>query len=194
MSMFQLALQNVKSSMKNYLTLILSLAFTILVFLNFQNIVFSDVLAVLGRHNQEYTNILVETISVVLGCFMFFFTGYATNVFLTRRKKEIGIYIFMGLGNEKIGRLYMIEMTLVGLATLFAGTGSGILFTQLFQMILLSISDISVDIGFHFSWQSLLITCAFFLTIYLFYVCKGYVNIVRSSVLSLVSEIGRAHV
>ena len=74
MSMFQLALQNVKSSMKNYLTLILSLAFTILVFLNFQNIVFSDVLAVLGRHNQEYTNILVETISVVLGCFMFFFT------------------------------------------------------------------------------------------------------------------------
>ena len=187
MSMFQLALQNVKSSMKNCLTLILSLAFTILVFLNFQNIVFSDVLAVLGRHNQEYTNILVETISVVLGCFMFFFTGYATNVFLTRRKKEIGIYIFMGLGNEKIGRLYMIEMTLVGLATLFAGTGSGILFTQLFQMILLSISDISVDIGFHFSWQSLLITCAFFLTIYLFYVCKGYVNIVRSSVLSLVS-------
>ncbi len=187
MSMYHLALQNVKSSMKNYLSLIVSLAFTILIFLNFQNIVFSDVLSAMGDHNKQYTDILVETISVVLGCFMVFFTGYATNVFLTRRKKEIGIYVFMGLSNQKIGRLYMLEMTMTGVATLVLGIGFGILSTQLFQMVLLAMSDISIDIGFHMTLPPIFITAAFFIAIYLFFVLRGYFNIVRSSVLSLVS-------
>lgn len=74
--------------------MVLSLAFTILILFNFQNIIYSAPFAVLGEHNKEYIDILVEAVSVVLGCFMFFFLWYATNVFLTRRKREIGIYIW----------------------------------------------------------------------------------------------------
>ncbi len=187
MSLFQLALRNVKSSMKNYLLLILVMGFTILIFLNFQNVVFSDVLDVLGERNKEYIDIIVEIISVVLGCFMFFFIGYATNVFLTRRKKEIGVYVFMGLTNQTIGKLYMLEMTVAGIVTLILGAGAGILTTQLFQMILFALSDIAIDIGFHISLPPVLMTSVFYLAVYLFFVLKGYINIVKSSVLSLVS-------
>ena len=102
MSMIRLALINFKNSFRNYLSLILSLAFTILVLFNFQNLIDSEAFEVLGSKNQEYVEIIVQVISVVLGCFMFFFLWYSTNVFLTRRKKEIGIYVFMGLSNEKI--------------------------------------------------------------------------------------------
>ena len=130
MSMSKLAWQNFQKGIKNYLSLILSLAFTILIFMNFQNIVYSDALSVMGEHNKQYSEIIVQTISVVLGAFMFFFTAYATNVFLTRRKKEIGIYVFMGLTNQKIGKLYAIEMTFVGVLTLLIGIGLGILTTQ----------------------------------------------------------------
>ena len=146
MSMGKLALLNFKNSFKNYLAVILSLAFTILIFLNFQNVVYSDIFEGLGGKNKEYIDIVIQIISFVLGCFMFFFLWYATNVFLTKRKKEIGIYIFMGLSNRKIGKLYMIETVLIGIAALILGIGAGILTTQLFQMILLAISDISVDI------------------------------------------------
>ena len=92
MSMIQLAVQNFKSNLKNYLAVILSMAFTILVFLNFQNIIYSDLFDGLGEQNVEYIHILVQCISIVLGCFMFCFLWYATNVFLTKQKKEIGIY------------------------------------------------------------------------------------------------------
>ncbi len=187
MSMSKLAWQNFQKGIKNYLSLILSLAFTILIFMNFQNIVYSDALSVMGEHNKQYSEIIVQTISVVLGAFMFFFTAYATNVFLTRRKKEIGIYVFMGLTNQKIGKLYAIEMTFVGVLTLLIGIGLGILTTQLFQMLLLAMSDITVEIGFHLSLKPVLITIVFYLIIYMFFVVKGYRNIVKSSVLSLVS-------
>lgn len=187
MTMRRLAWQNGKSGMKNYVSMILSLAFTVMIFLNFQVMVYSDLLVSLGEKNQEYVEMIIQALSVVLGFFMVFFIGYATNVFLARRKKEIGIYVFMGLSNQKIAKLYMLEMCMVGIITLAAGMGFGILTTQLFQMILLAMSDISLDIGFSFTWQPLAVTAAFYLAVYLLFVVRGYVNIIRSSVLSLLS-------
>ena len=109
MRMIQLAFLNFKNSFKSYLSLIISLSFTILILYNFQNIIYSEAFAVLGQHNKEYIDMLIQVVTIVLLCFMFFFLWYATNVFLTRRKHEIGIYIFMGMTNRKIASLYLIE-------------------------------------------------------------------------------------
>ncbi len=187
MSMMRLAMQNVRSSFKNYLSVVLSLSFSILVLLNFQNIIYSDVFDGLGGQSKEYIDTLIRVISFVLCCFMFFFLWYATNVFLTKRKREIGIYIFMGLSHQKIGMLYMLETTMIGLSALLIGTVCGVLFTQLFQMILLAVSDIAVEISFDFSYQPLFITAGIYLAMYIIFVIKGYRNIVRSSVMDLVS-------
>lgn len=187
MRMTKLAFLNFKNSFKSYLSLIVSLAFTVLVFLNFQNILYSDAFEVLGAENKRNVDILIQVISFVLGCFMFFFIWYSTNVFLTKRKKEIGTYIFMGMTNQKIGKLYMIETALTGLVALILGIVFGMITTQLFQMILLAISDITVEIRFHFVIPPILITVGIYLVIYLVFVLKGYVNIVRSSVLNMIS-------
>lgn len=187
MSVGKLAFWNFKSSLKSYLALIVSMAFTILVFLNFQNITYSNLFDVLGQHNKHYIDILIQTISFVLGCFMFFFLWYATNVFLTKRKKEIGIYIFMGLSNQKIGRLYLVETILTGLSALVFGIVIGVLTSQLFQMILLAVSGIDAEVSFQFQYQPVLITAGIFLAMYLIFAVKGYVNIARSSVLDMIS-------
>ena len=187
MRLYELAWKNVKNNIRNYFSLILSLAFTVMIFYNFQNMADSEVFTDLGKLNEDYSKMLIQTLSAVLGAFMIFFVGYATNVFLTRRKKEIGIFIFMGLTNQRIGRLYLLEMTMAGIVTLFVGIGFGILTTQLFQMILLAMSEIAVDIGFSFSIKSVRITSAFYIIVYAAFILKGYLNIVKSSVLELVS-------
>ena len=187
MNMIRLAFMNFKNSFKSYLSLILSLAFTILVYFNFQNIVYSEVFAVLGQRNKDYIDMLIEIIAIVLGCFMFFFLWYATNVFLTRRKREIGIYIFMGMSNRKIGVLYMIEISLVGITALVMGISFGALFAGLFQMIMSALSDIAVQIHFIVSWKAIKMTSVSFIILYLFFTIKGYWNITHSSVLDLIS-------
>lgn len=185
MRMMSLALMNFKNSFRNYLSLVISLSFTILIFFNFQNIIYSDGLAVLGAKNKEYTEMVVQVISFVLVCFMFFFIWYSTNVFLTKRKKEIGIYVFMGLSNQKIGRLYAIETALTGVSALIFGIFSGVLTAGLFQMILFALSDIAVEISFQFRIKPVFITSGVYLAVYFIFVLKGYINIVRSSVLSM---------
>lgn len=187
MRMTRLAYMNFKSSFKSYLSLVISLAFTILVFFNFQNMLYSDTFIALGERNQDNINMLIQTISFVMGCFMFFFIWYATNVFLTKRKKEIGIYVFMGLSNQKIGKLYMLETAMIGLVALVTGIVFGIITSGLFQMIMLAISDIAIEIQFRFSIKPVMITVGVFLVIYLLFVLKGYCNILRSSVLNMIS-------
>ncbi len=187
MRMSRLALLNFKGSAKSFLSLIFSLAFTIVVFLNFQNIIYSDTLMQIGQRNKEYADIIVRVLCFVMGVFSFFYIWYATNVFLTKRKKEIGIYIFMGLSHDKIGKMYMIETSLIGIVSLVLGLAFGTLAEGLFQMILLAVADLPIEVGFRVLSKPILITGIVYLIIYGLFVWKGYFNIVKSSVLDMVS-------
>lgn len=93
----------------------------------------------------------------------------------------------MGLTNQKIGKLYAIETIFLGLVALVLGVGFGIITSKLFVMITMAISKISVDISFHFSITPVLITAIIFIIIYAIFVLKGYISIVRSSVLQMVA-------
>lgn len=187
MSIGRLAFQNFRKSFHNYFSMILSLAFTVLILFNFVNLTFAETFQALGEQNKEYIDIIIRVISFVLVCFMFFFIWYATNVFLTKRKKEIGIYVFMGLTNRKIGKLYMLETILTGAAALVLGIGAGVVTTQLFQMILLRLSDVAIELSFRFTWQPVVITTVIYMLVYTIFVLKGYGNIVKSSVLEMIS-------
>ncbi|MCI8294379.1 MAG: ABC transporter permease [Lachnospiraceae bacterium] len=187
MSMTRLAFLNFKQSFRNHLALIVSQAFTVLVLFNFQVILSSDAFVVLGTRNKAYIDMLVQMVSFVLGCFMFFFIWYSTDVFLTSRKKAIGLYVFMGLSNEKIGQMYLIETLLTGLSALALGLGFGHLSAGLFQMLLLTFSQLEVEILFLPGPKPMLTTALIYLAIDLLFSVKGYLDIARSSVLSLLS-------
>lgn len=189
MSLSKLAYSNFKRSIKNYLSLIISLSFSIFVFFNFQNIAYSKAMDVLKDKNSDYITTIIQVISIVFIIFVFFFIWYATNVFLNQRKKEIGIFIFMGLDNSKIGKMYVIEISLVALLSLVIGIGSGVVFSKLFTMLLLAISDLSVDVSFQLSIAPFLITIILFAVIFIMMIVKGYLNIVKSSVVELLAAI-----
>lgn len=185
--MTRLAFLNFKSSVKNFVWLIVSLAFTVMIFFNFLNVTYSGALADLGEHNKEYVDIIIRVLCFILGVFSFFYIWYATNIFLTARKKEIGIYTFMGLSGDKIGKMYMIESALTGITALALGLLSGVLTTGLFQMILMAVLDMEITVDFHVRLMPVVITGIVYAVIYSVFVWKGYWNICRSSVLDMLS-------
>ena len=187
MSLAKLSIMNFKASFKNYVSLIISLAFTVLIIFNFFNLMDSSIMESLGKINSQNIKIVIQCVIVVLSCFMFFFIWYATNVFLAKRKKEIGVYVFMGLTNQRIGKLYMLETMLIGLVALVMGIGFGILISQLFTMTLVTISDIEVNLSFEISLSAILWSSLIYFIVYMIFVFKGYINLVRSSVLDMVS-------
>ena len=53
MEYVETGVQKFQRSLKNYLSLMVSLAFTVLIFLNFQNVIDSGILDGLGKTNRE---------------------------------------------------------------------------------------------------------------------------------------------
>lgn len=188
MSLWGLAFSNFKRSAREYSALVIALAFSVLIFFNFQNVIYSDALDTLRNERKDYIDLVVNAATVVFGVFLFFFIWYSTNVFLNQRKKEIGIYTFMGLDNTRIGKMYALEAVFLGLLSLILGIVLGIVFSKLFQMVLLWLSDIHADVKFSFALEPIMITGGVFLLFFILMTVKGYVSIVRSSVLSLLSD------
>ena len=187
MSIFRLSFSNFKRSLREYGMLILSLGFSVFIFFNFQNMVYSDSMKVLQELKKDYIDMIIQAASVVFVVFLFFFIWYAVNVFLRQRKKEIGIYIFMGVDNAGIGKMFALEALFMGLSALISGLFFGVLFSKLFQMLLLRMSEISVEIRFSVSLKPMVITGLMFGSIYGFMILKGYYSLKKSSVLSLIS-------
>lgn len=188
MSILQLSFSNFKRSLREYGMLILSLGFSVFIFFNFQNMVYSDSMKVLQEFKKDYIDMIIQVASVVFVVFLFFFVWYAVNVFLRQRKKEMGIYIFMGLDNTRIGKMFVLEALFMGLSALISGIFFGVLFSKLFQMLLLRMSEISVKIRFSVSLKPMVITSLMFICIYGLMILKGYYSLKRSSVLSLISS------
>lgn len=155
--------------------------------MNFQNMIDSGILDGLAKTNRENAEFVIQAVTFVLICFMLFLVWYSTNVFLTKKKKEIGIYAFMGLTNERIGKLYLIETAMTGILALALGSGIGALTARLFQMIMVKLSDITVEVFRQISFRSVLIVSVCYAVIYMIFAVKGYVNIVKSSVLEMLS-------
>ena len=88
MSLFKLSFSNFKRSVRNYGMLIVSLAFSVFIFFNFQNVLYSDSMDVLMDYKKDYIDMIVKAASVVFAVFLFFFIWYASNVFLNQRKKK----------------------------------------------------------------------------------------------------------
>lgn len=135
MRVMRLSLQNLKRNFTSYLAFIFSLSFCSFILYNFLNLMDSGALDILGKKNQEFSEIIIAAISVVLVFFVFCFIWYASNVFLGQRKKEMGTFIFMGLDNKQLGKMYFFEMMMVGMISIVSGILAGIAFSKLFGML-----------------------------------------------------------
>lgn len=61
------------------------------------------------------------TTSLLMILFLIFFIMYSSNFFLNQRKKEIGIYAFMGIDNYKIAFIFASDGLLLGIMSIVIG-------------------------------------------------------------------------
>ena len=187
MKILRLSYQNLRRNFRSYLSFIFSLSFCTFILYNFLNLMDSGALDVLGEKNKDFSEMIIATVTFVLIFFVFCFIWYASNVFLTQRKKEMGTFVFMGLDNKQLGKMYFLEMMMVGLLSIAAGILTGIAFSKVFGMLFFKLSEIDSVISFEFQFITLIKTSLVFLLLYFLLMIKGYVNIIRTSVKDMLS-------
>lgn len=184
MNSFSLAFGNFKRNVKTYGLYIVSMIFSVLVYYNFISLKYNpDFQKAKGAY--EYINGVSDVVSYLLLLFLIFFIWFSSSFFLNQRKKEIGIYAFMGVTNYQIGFIYGLEVIFIGFTAIIFGLLLGVIFCKLFLMMLAKAALLNMKIGFYVSYKALIQTAVTFFIIFFINSLLGYINIVRSKLIDL---------
>ncbi|MFQ6847786.1 MAG: FtsX-like permease family protein [Clostridium perfringens] len=130
---FKIALNNVRKSFKDYSIYFLTLTLGVCKFYAFNSIGEQKAFLELGKRQAEYIKVLqglISGISVFISCVLGGLILYANNFLVKKRKKELGIYMTLGMGKNKISKILTYETALVGIISLVVGLGVGVIVSQ----------------------------------------------------------------
>ena len=134
----ELAYKNVRRSMKDYLIYFLTLSFGVCLFYMFNSIDAQAAMMKLTAAQANYMQTLaksIDYISVFISVILGFLVVYANGFLIKRRKKELGLYLTLGMDKSRLARLLMLETLFIGLFALAVGLVAGIFAAQGFSVV-----------------------------------------------------------
>jgi len=145
---FKLAAGNIKKSYKDYTVYFLTLILAVCIFYSFNSIDSQKALFDIKSSTANYISKLTKFmsgvsvfVSVILGSLIL----YANNFLIKKRKKELGIYMTLGMGKRKISRILVTETTIVGAISLIAGIILGMGASQVLSVFTLKLFEASMN-------------------------------------------------
>lgn len=148
MTSVKLILRNAKRNMRDYIIYFLTLMISVSMFYSFNSIKTQPALHNLDATKQllsDQLGILLSGLSVVVAIVLAFLILYANRFLLKRRKKELGVYMLLGMRKGKIAGIFAGETFCVGLISLVCGLGLGLLLSQ--GISLFSLRLFAIDIS-----------------------------------------------
>ncbi|MGI5972689.1 MAG: FtsX-like permease family protein [Oscillospiraceae bacterium] len=127
----ELALRNVRRSLRDYAVYFLTLTFGVCLFYVFNALDSQSAMEFLragrGSGTVEAIFRLVEVFSVFVAAVLAGLILYADRFLIRRRKRELGTYYLLGMPQGAVARLLVGETLLIGLAALASGIALGML-------------------------------------------------------------------
>ena len=129
----KLSAKNVKRSLKDYAIYFLTLTFSVCIFYVFNSISTQQMMLELSENQVQFLGILnnmLGAISLFIAIVLGFLIVYANNFLIKRRKKELGLYMVLGMEKRKISYILFLETLFIGIISLAFGLLLGIFLSQ----------------------------------------------------------------
>lgn len=186
MTFTQLVWKMAKVNKKKYIFYFLCNSITVMVFFMFSTIYYNDKIV---EHPQiQYgMNEILMIPAVALLIFTVFFISYAHSIFIKRRNKEFGLFMTLGMANRDLTKLILIENFGIALFSIVTGLLTGIVFSRLFFLILMSNVGIK-DIPFQLNGKMFLYTIGLFLIVFIVAIGKSLFMIKTSELVKMLKS------
>lgn len=175
----KLAFRNVGRSFQDYAVYFLTLVIGVCVFYMFNSIYAQQELMEATERINESMELLRRTLSIIsvfVAVVMGFLIVYANNFFIKRRKKEIGIYLILGMSHRSVSIILILETFVIAISALVIGLILGIFGSQFMSVFTVKVFETDMS-RFQFVFapkaalQSVLYFGMIFLVVILFNVC-----------------------
>ncbi len=171
MTSCKLIVKNVQKNIRDYLIYFLTLTISISLFYAFNSISDQPAFSEMGMTRQllyDQLGIMLSALSVLIAVVLAFLIIYANQFLLKRRKKELGIYMMLGMKKGRISRIFAGETLCVGMIALVTGLCFGFALSQGISLVALKLFAIELSkFQFVFSMGALQRTALCFAIIFL---------------------------
>lgn len=133
----KLALKNASKSIKDYAVYFFTLVLAVCIFYMFNSIYAQKDIMVVTETTAESMKALrqiLSYISVFVAVVLGFLIVYANNFFIRRRKKELGVYMTLGMSKRNISTILMLETSFMACIALVTGLLLGIFGSQMMSV------------------------------------------------------------
>lgn len=148
MTSCKLIFKNVHKNLRDYLIYFLTLMISVSLFYAFNSISDQPAFSEMGMTRTllyDQLGILLSALSVLIAIVLAFLIIYANQFLLKRRKKELGIYMMLGMKKGRISRIFAGETFCVGVIALAVGLILGFILSQGVSLIALKLFAIELD-------------------------------------------------
>lgn len=140
--------KNFTKNLKKYLSYYFSGTFCVAMFFIYSTLMFMD--SVKNADSEYPLFLLFFVCCFAISIFSIIFINYAHHMFIRNKKKELGIYMVVGMDENATRKMLAIETTTIAAASIISGTVVGALFSRYFQIIvqkLLNVEQPDFKIG-----------------------------------------------
>jgi len=173
MTLFRIALRNIRKNSYDYLMYFVSMVFSIMVYYAFACIKYNESFMV-AIGGSTKLSAAFSGANVVMALFSVVFIWYSNMFFTKKRKKEFGLYSLMGVKKKHIGRMYFYETILIGCLATVCGILLGTFLSKFFNMILVKAMGLDLNVEFFFGWNQVIETAIIFFAIFIVVSFQGY--------------------
>jgi len=164
---FKLSLRNARRQAGDYLIYFVTVILVCAMLYAFNGLIFSEEIHRLSGLLDSLTLIIILS-SIVVVFIMGWLVSYTTGFMLSRRSRELGTYLLIGLENRQVVRLFSLENLAVGGVAFLCGIPLGNLIFQGLRAILLTMFSAPYRFTFKFSPSAAGLTFVYFTAVYFF--------------------------
>ncbi|MGD6942850.1 ABC transporter permease [Cytobacillus gottheilii] len=143
----KIAINNVKRSFRDYSIYFLTLTLAVCIFYSFNSIESQN--SILEFNKNATFMLTLNKLIAGTSVFVSFVLGgliiYANNFLIKKRKKELGIYMTLGMPKRKISKILIFETLIIGVLSLVAGILLGIIVSQGLSILVANILSVDLD-------------------------------------------------
>lgn len=170
MTLFKLALANIKKSIKDYAIYFFTLILGVAIFYVFNAIETQTVMIDISADTRDIVDLMTSMlsgISVFVAFILGFLIIYASRFLMKRRHQEFGIYLLLGMSKQKISLILFFETIFIGIFSLGVGLIVGIMLSQLMSIFVANLFAVDMtQFEFVFSPSACKQTLLYFSIIY----------------------------
>lgn len=170
MNFRQLIIRNLRGNFRTYAAYFVSSAFAAMVFYIFSLLLFHPQLEENLSNSDTISSLAKVGLSValvVIALLSLLFLWYTFVVFLKRRKRDLAIYLILGIEEKDLRKILFVENALLGTCATVSGIGLGILVTKLLLLIAQNVMYLTEGLKFMVPLEGLGLTFGIYVFIFL---------------------------